>query len=123
MPRLDHIQLPISDWRRSRDWYCNHLGFTVEFENAQHRFAAVRDDADLTIFLSEGHQIVSSTGLSFTIQIDDVDAKHAQLAAAGVAFVHPPKKVYWGYGAELLDPDGYRVLLWDQKSMKEKGGG
>ena len=32
-------------------------------------------------------------------------------------------KVFWGYGAELRDPDGYRLRLWDQKSMKEKGGG
>jgi len=30
------------------------------------------------------------------------------LAAAGVPFVHPPMKVFWGYGAELCDPDGYR---------------
>jgi catechol 2,3-dioxygenase-like lactoylglutathione lyase family enzyme len=120
MPRLDHIQLPITDWRRSRNWYCDHLGFQVEFEMPEQRFVAVRDDADLTIFLCEGHPTVTSTGLSFTIQVGDVDAKYAQLSAAGVAFIHPPKKVYWGYGAELLDPDGYRVLLWDEKSMKEK---
>ncbi len=121
MPRLDHLQIPVRDWRRSRDWYRDRLGFVVEFENAEHRFVAMRDDADLTIFMCEGHPMISSTGLSFTIQVDDVDAKHKELSAAGVAFVHPPKKVYWGYGAELLDPDGYRVLLWDQKSMKEKG--
>jgi hypothetical protein len=22
-----------------------------------------------------------------------------------------------GYGAELLDPDGYRVMIWDQDTM------
>jgi uncharacterized glyoxalase superfamily protein PhnB len=41
--------------------------------------------------------------------------------AAGVKFVHPPQKTFWGYGAELKDPDGYRIWLWDQKSMREKG--
>jgi len=30
--------------------------------------------------------------------------------------------VFWGYGAELLDPDGYRIHLWDEVSMREKGG-
>ena len=25
-----------------------------------------------------------------------------------------------GYGAELVDPDGYRIRLWDEKSMKAK---
>ena len=44
------------------------------------------------------------------------------MAARGVAFVHPPQKVYWGYGAELLDPDGYRLRLWDEVTMREKGG-
>jgi hypothetical protein len=29
-------------------------------------------------------------------------------------------KVFWGYGAELSDPDGYVLRLWDQTSMKEK---
>jgi catechol 2,3-dioxygenase-like lactoylglutathione lyase family enzyme len=26
------------------------------------------------------------------------------------------------YGAELLDPDGYLVCLWDERTMREKGG-
>jgi hypothetical protein len=28
----------------------------------------------------------------------------------------------WGYGAELRDPGGYLVFLWDETSMREKGG-
>jgi hypothetical protein len=32
-----------------------------------------------------------------------------------------PQKLFWGYGAELTDPDGYLVRLWDEQSMKEKG--
>ena len=81
----------------------------------------MRDDADLTVFLYEG-EVVVCPGISFTVQVDDVEAKHAALVAAGVPFVHPPMKVFWGYGAEMCDPDGYRLRLWDQKSMKEKGG-
>ncbi|HXO90575.1 MAG TPA: glyoxalase superfamily protein [Stellaceae bacterium] len=122
MPRLDHLSLPVRDWRKSRDWYKNHLGFEVEFEVPERKTAAMRDDADLTIFLYDG-EVVVCPGISFTVQVDDVEAKHAALVAAGVAFVHPPMKVFWGYGTELCDPDGYRLRLWDQKSMKEKGGG
>ncbi len=29
-------------------------------------------------------------------------------------------KVFWGYGAELCDPDGYRLRLWNQRTMEEK---
>jgi catechol 2,3-dioxygenase-like lactoylglutathione lyase family enzyme len=122
MPRLDHLSLPVRDWRKSRDWYKDHLGFEVDFEISDRKTAAMRDDADLTIFLYEG-EVVDCPGISFTIQVDDVEAKHDALVAGGVPFIHPPMKVFWGYGAELCDPDGYRLRLWDQKSMKEKGGG
>jgi predicted enzyme related to lactoylglutathione lyase len=122
MPRLDHLSLPVRDWRESRDWYQQHLGFELEFEIIERKTAAIRDDADLTMFLYEG-EVAPCPGISFTIQVDDVEAKYAALIAAGVSFVHPPMKVFWGYGAELHDPDGYRLMLWDQKSMKEKGGG
>ena len=122
MPRLDHLSLPVRDWRKSRDWYQRHLGFELEFEILERKTVAMRDDADLTMFLYEG-EVAACPGISFTIQVDDVEAKHAALVAAGVSFVHPPMKVFWGYGAELHDPDGYRLMLWDQKSMKERGGG
>lgn len=121
MPRLDHLSLPVRDWRKSRDWYKDHLGFEVEFEIPERKTAAMRDDADLTIFLYEG-EVIDCSGISFTIQVDDVEARHAALTAASVPFVHPPMKVFWGYGAELCDLDGYRLRLWDPKSMKEKGG-
>ena len=122
MPRLDHLSLPVRDWRKSRDWYQRHLGFELEFQIPERKTAAMRDDADLTMFLYEG-EVAACPGISFTVQVDDVEAKYAALVAAGVSFVHPPMKVFWGYGAELHDPDGYRLMLWDQKSMKERGGG
>jgi catechol 2,3-dioxygenase-like lactoylglutathione lyase family enzyme len=121
MMRLDHMSLPVSDWRRSRDWWRDVLGFKVEFEIPDRASVAMVDETDLTVFLETGEVIANAT-LGFTIQVDDVEAKHAELAAAGVAFVHPPMKVFWGYGAELRDPDGYRVYLWDETSMREKGG-
>jgi Glyoxalase/Bleomycin resistance protein/Dioxygenase superfamily len=30
------------------------------------------------------------------------------------------RKSYWGYWAELADPDGYLIRLWDEGSMKEQ---
>jgi catechol 2,3-dioxygenase-like lactoylglutathione lyase family enzyme len=122
MSRLDHMSLPVHDWQKSRDWYKDRLGFEVEFEIPERKTAAMRDEADLTIFLYEG-EVPECPGISFTIQVDDVAATHDALAAAGISFVHPPMKVFWGYGAELRDPDGYILRLWDQKSMAQKGSG
>src|SRR6267142_2216163 len=68
MPRLDLLSLPVHDWRKSRDWYKNHLGFEVEFEVPERKTAAMRDDADLTIFLYDG-EVVVCPGISFTVQV------------------------------------------------------
>jgi catechol 2,3-dioxygenase-like lactoylglutathione lyase family enzyme len=86
MPRLDHLSLPVHDWQKSRDWYKDHLGFEVEFEILDRQTVAMRDDADLTIFLYQA-QVADCPGISFTIQVDDVEAKHRALARAGVPFV------------------------------------
>jgi len=110
MVRLDHLSLPVADWRKSRDWYKQHLGFEIESEIPDRQTAAMRDDADLTVFLYE-NEVAPGRGISFTIQGDDVKAKHREVSAAGIAFEHPPMKVFWGYGAELCDPDGYRLRL------------
>jgi hypothetical protein len=53
-------------------------------------------------------------------QVADVDATFAEWSARGVVFAHWPRTSYWGYGAELHDPDEYLVHLWDERSMKER---
>ena len=121
MARLDHIELAVRDWRASRDWWRDRMGFEVEFEAAEGKIAALRDEADLTLFLCEDASAAVPPRFSLTVQVADVEATHRKLAADGVPFEHPPQKVFWGYGAELLDPNGYRVRLWDEASMKAKG--
>lgn len=51
--------------------------------------------------------------------VSNVDRKHQELASIGVKFVNPPQRLFWGYGAELLDPDGYMISLWDQVTMRK----
>ena len=119
MIRVDHLSIPVHDHRRSREWYTKHFGFTVEFEVPERRTVALRDDADLTLFLVESEHVAPSCTLTF--QVDDVESKYRELSAAGVTFEKSPQKLFWGYGAELRDPDGYLVYLWDERSMREKG--
>jgi catechol 2,3-dioxygenase-like lactoylglutathione lyase family enzyme len=121
MPRLDHIELPVRDWQESRNWYRDKLGFGVEMEFPDQRTVGLRDDADLTIFMHQSAPPVAAPGFTLTVQVADVDEAYRKMSSDGVAFEHPPRKVYWGYGAELLDPSGYRLRLWDELSMKEKG--
>jgi catechol 2,3-dioxygenase-like lactoylglutathione lyase family enzyme len=123
MVRLDHLTIPVRHYAQSRDWYVSNLGLKVEFEIPQRKTVALRDDGDFTLFLVETAQGYANPACTLTFQVDDVGTKHGELSARGLAFDKTPQKLFWGYGAELRDPDGYLLYLWDEKSMREKGAG
>jgi uncharacterized glyoxalase superfamily protein PhnB len=120
--RMDHLALPVAAYARSRDWYTRHLGLEVEFEIPERQTVALKDDAGLTIFLYERPpDAPGPPACTLTFQVQNVDAKYDELSANGIVFEKSPQKLFWGYGAELRDPDGYLIYLWDGKSMREKG--
>jgi catechol 2,3-dioxygenase-like lactoylglutathione lyase family enzyme len=121
MVKFDHMNLPVKDPKASRDWYVRNFGFEVEFEVPERSTIAIKDDADFTIFLYPPSGSIAGAKCSLTLQVDDVEATYRELRERGLPFDNPPGKYFWGYGAELRDPDGYQVLLWDEVSMKEKG--
>jgi catechol 2,3-dioxygenase-like lactoylglutathione lyase family enzyme len=117
--KFDHLNLPVSDLDRSRHWYVTALGLTVEFEVPDRRTVALQDGLGFAIFLQEKAG-VAANGIALWFQVDDVDKTFGEWTARGVAFAHGPQKNFWGYGAELADPDGYLVRLWDERTMREK---
>jgi len=123
MPKVSHIVLPVADVHKSRDWYVGKLGFTLDREVGE--AVGIKDQSGLTIFLQKAAGSLPGQKITLTIQVDDVDAKYKELSDAGVSFVSPPKLQFWGYGAEVLDPDGYTNHLWDavsmDKAMREMG--
>src|SRR5262249_36725499 len=121
MIKLDHLTIAVTDCEKSRDWYIATLGLKLEFEIPERRTSAVQDEFGFTLFLAETPGGPGRPSCVLTFQVSDVEAKHKQLVAAGAQFVHPPQKTFWGYGADLKDPDGYHIWLWDEKSMREKG--
>lgn len=120
MMKFDHLAIPVSDVGRSREWYVATLGLKVEFEVAERRLVALQDSEGFAIFLQETADAIQPGGCALWFQVTDVEATYAESSARGVAFTHGPRKSYWGYGAELADPDGYRIRLWDERSMQEK---
>ena len=120
MLKLDHLVIPVSDLARSRAWYVETLGLAVEFEVAERHAVALQDTAGFTIFLQQSREGTPARGIALYFQVDAVDARFQELSARGVAFSHPPTKTFWGYGAELADPDGYLIRFWDERSMKER---
>jgi predicted enzyme related to lactoylglutathione lyase len=113
--RFDHLAIHVRDRAAARDWYVSVLGLAVEFEVDDAGVTAVHDDHDFTIFLEQRDSVAPECVLYF--QVDDVDRRHTELTDRSVTFVHGPQVTTWGYGAELLDPDGHVVRLWDERSM------
>ena len=119
---IDHLTIFVRDVKRSRKWYTTTLGLRVEFDIQSPPVAALQDTGGFGLFLQQraGDNVRPSCVLTF--RVEDVDALAETLLAEGHALSAQPQKLFWGYGAELRDPDGYLVRLWDDKSMKEKGG-
>jgi len=121
MVKTSHMVLPVADLKNSREWYVNGLGFepVLEREDA----IGIKDEAGLTVFLRKSMGALPGEKITLTIQVENVEDKHRELAGRGVKFVSAPKLQFWGYGAEVLDPDGYMNHLWDEVTMREKTKG
>lgn len=54
------------------------------------------------------------SGVSVSWEIDDADAEHARLVAAGADIVRPVQLMPWGHKSfELAGPDGLRIILFE----------
>ena len=122
MIRVDHLAISVRDHARSCEWYTSNFGLRIEVRLPERRIVGLTDDADFTLFLVETPAEQVTPSCTLTLQVDDVEAKYRELSARGVSFEKSPQKLFWGYGAELRDPDGYHLNLWDERSMREKGG-
>jgi len=121
MVKISHMVLPVTDLPSSREWYVNSLGFKPVLE--QEDVIGITDEAGLTIFLRRSTGALPGEKITLTIQVENVEGKHRELASRSVKFVSAPKLQFWGYGAEVLDPDGYMNHLWDEVSMRKKTQG
>jgi predicted enzyme related to lactoylglutathione lyase len=120
MAKFDHLTLPVANWVRSRQWYVQYIGLKMEFEASEQRTVALQDSAGFTIFFEEMKLGAPPAGVALYFSVTDVEATYGELSAAGLAISHAPARVFWGYGMELRDPDGYLVRLWDERTMKER---
>ena len=107
------ILLRPSDLNRSLQFYRDVLGLAVyrEFGPADH--------PGTVFFLGQGLLEVSGHAagpvggsVMIWIQVRDVRAEHARLAAAGVPVIREPAVEPWGLTEMWIqDPDGIRIIL------------
>jgi catechol 2,3-dioxygenase-like lactoylglutathione lyase family enzyme len=101
-----------SDLSRSVDWYTETLGLRIYRE-----FGAGGETTGVVLFLGGGFLELSGSGgppsaVTLWLQVPDVDAEHARLAAADVVVTAPPADMPWGLRECWIEgPDGERIVL------------
>lgn len=116
--RLMEVQLRVKDVKRSAEFYRDTLGIAVgpgderesHFEAAWGKWEAA--SADLLLFLlypadAGNPRSVCEIGFS----VEDLDAVHAAVVAAGQPVVEAPSPKDWGRQATYADPDGNIVVI------------
>jgi predicted enzyme related to lactoylglutathione lyase len=107
------ILLRPSDLDRSRRFYRDVLGLAI------YREFGPAEDPGVVFFLGQGLLEVSGhaagppgPSVMIWIQVRDVRAEHARLAAAGVTVIREPVTEPWGLVEMWIeDPDGIRIVL------------
>ena len=107
------ILLRPSDLARSRRFYRDVLGLAI------YREFGPPDDPGVVFFLGQGLLEVSGhaagppgRSVMIWIQVRDIHAEHAGLAAAAVRIIRDPVTEPWGLIEMWIeDPDGIRIVL------------
>jgi predicted enzyme related to lactoylglutathione lyase len=107
------VLLRPADPGRSRRFYRDVLGLAV------YREFGPADNPGMVFFLGQGLLEVSGRGpgpaagpVMIWLQVRDVRAEHARLAAAGARVLREPAAEPWGLTEMWIeDPDGVRIVL------------
>ena len=131
-------ELAVSDWRTSRAFYCDLVGFTVAYERPEDGFSFLTlGDAQLMIdqigigrtFEVEDAQggLPLGRGLNLQILVPQVVPVLARLAAAGVSLYLPLEEKWYRRGDREVgnrqfvvpDPDGYLLRLHEDLGERD----
>jgi uncharacterized glyoxalase superfamily protein PhnB len=115
--------LTVASVGRSRDWYRDVLGFTVdrEFERDGSLFAASMRSGATRILLSQDNGAQGedrAKGAGFSLQFtttQDVDAVANRAKNAGAILDTEPTDAWGARVFRLRDPDGFRLVISSQR--------
>jgi glyoxylase I family protein len=119
---LEHTAIASPDPRKLAQWYVDHLEFTINFEYAGNFFVKAANGSMLEIIPSEGDragQKMKDPGIRhLAILVDDFDAAHERLRAAGVTLLGEPIGLQGNRLLFFADGDGnFLHLIYRPKPL------
>ena len=105
-------QLRMTNWKRTRAFYADGLGFNVDWEHQFEPgfpiFAQVTRDG-LSLFLTE-HTGDCQVGGAAYLVVDDVDALYREISGRGIKASEPPGDTEW-HAREMtvVDSEGNKL--------------
>ena len=108
--RISVVYLYVSDMERSTAFYRDLLGIPLEGDGdwQEASLGGIRFALHRT---REGIGRLSSGTIHVNLEVDDVAAAAARLRSAGIEAGETMRDV-WGAALEVVDPDGYRLYLY-----------
>jgi glyoxylase I family protein len=113
--RINVVYLYVRDVARSAAFYRDVLGIPLEADAADPDWAeATLDGVRFALHGAHGTKLGSGT-VRVDFEVADIDAAVDRLRAAGVE-VGEIERESWGAACEFVDPDGYRLHLFQRPS-------
>jgi catechol 2,3-dioxygenase-like lactoylglutathione lyase family enzyme len=116
------ITVLVTDLARSIAFYRDTLGF-YEIDSGDGN--AVLASGDTRLVLRTVSELSAEAGrlIFLNLEVGDVEAVYAELAAKGVRFVHPPQPVNRGdrlelWSATFLDPDDHNIAITQWRAIR-----
>jgi len=111
--RMNQVTVGSCDLARAEDFY-TALGLRLIVRSDHYlRFECPDGEATFSVELVADPPATSAESVTVYFECDDLDAEHARLTAAGIAFEHGPQDMPWLWReARLRDPDGHAVCLF-----------
>ena len=114
---LGGIFYKVADPKATQAWYKEHLGIGGDW-GATFRYADEGTDDPFSLlspFKQDTDYMAPSTaGFMINLRVDDLDGMIAQLAEKGIEILGRQDEDYGNF-AWILDCDGVKVELWQQK--------
>jgi catechol 2,3-dioxygenase-like lactoylglutathione lyase family enzyme len=114
------ITMFVEDLRAARDFYENVFGLPVVFQTEDSVVFKFGNTLANLLSITAAQELVeparvagrdAGTRVVFTIDVDDVDSKCADLVARGASLLNGPMDRPWGpRTASFIDPNGY---IWE----------